>query len=65
VTAFTQRDSKREPLKKTELAQRMGVTVSMIRLWENNGSRPDARQYNMLNSLLTIEPVLEMAKSNS
>src|SRR5712692_10043830 len=33
-------------LKQTELAERMGVTVSMIRLWEHNGSRPEERQYN-------------------
>ncbi len=34
----------------------------MILLWERNGTRPEEPQYNMLNCLLTLEPVIEMPK---
>jgi len=49
----------------TELAEWMGVTVSMIRLWEKNGSRPDERQYRTLESLLNLRTGIEMRKPNS
>jgi len=47
-------------LNQTELAELMGVTVSMIRLWEKNGSRPDEHQYRTLESLLNLRAGSEM-----
>jgi len=47
-------------LNQIELAELMGVTVSMIRLWEKNGSRPDEHQYRTLESLLNLRAGSEM-----
>ena len=46
-------------LNQTDLAERVGVTVSMIRLWEKNGSRPGERQYRTLESLSISEQELK------
>ncbi len=41
-----------EGLLQSELAEKMGVTTSLIQLWENDDCLPDERQFKMLVSLL-------------
>ncbi len=54
-----------EGLLQSELAEKMGVTTSLIQLWENDDCLPDERQFKMLVSLLAPQAEAEIREPYS